>query len=169
MGIAIHVVDSAHHWLNLTKPQSAVAGGGTYYFKDGRDTPDTVSFILEYPEEVMVTFLAESLTCDGVKTSAGVELRGTGGTVRAERYEKDIGWEYVPNKRHSGTPGAKGPGQPASAQWNLENWLECIKTRRKTVANEEAVYYSTTACAMASMAYRTGTKVFWNDAWNLPA
>jgi predicted dehydrogenase len=169
MGIAIHVVDSAHHWLNLTKPLSAVAGGGIYYFKDGRDTPDTVSFILEYPQECIVTFLAESLTCPDIKTTAGVELRGTGGTVMAERYVRDTAWEFVPNKRYTATPAAKGSGPQAWAQPNLLNWIECIRTRQKTVANEEAAYYSTMACSMASMAYRSGSKVFWNDAWNLPA
>jgi predicted dehydrogenase len=169
MGIAIHVVDSAHHWLNLARPLSAVAGGGIYYYKDGRDTPDTVSFILEYPQELIVTFLAESLTCPDVKTSAGVELRGTGGTLMAERYVRDIAWEFVPNKRYTPAPAAKGPGPQAWAQWNLINWLECIRTRQKSVANEEAAYYSTMACAMAAMAYRSGSKIFWNDAWNLPA
>ena len=169
MGIAIHVLDSAHHWLNLSRPMSVVAGGGIFYFKDGRDTPDTVSFIVEYPEELIVTFLAESLTCDGVKTTAGVELRGTGGTLMAERYVKDTAWEYVPNKRHSNTPAAKGPGKSAYAEWNLKNWLDCIRTRKRPVANEEVAYYSTTTCAMASLAYRTGTKILWNDAWNLPA
>jgi predicted dehydrogenase len=169
MGIAIHVVDSAHHWLNLTKPLSAVAGGGIYYYKDGRDTPDTISFILEYPQELIVTFLAESLTCPDVKTSAGVELRGTGGTVMAERYVRDTAWQFVPNKRYTPTPAAKGLGPQAWAQWNVLNWLECIRTRQKSVVNEEATYYSTMACSMASMAYRSGSKVFWNDAWNLPA
>ena len=37
MGIGIHVMDSAHHWLAVRKPVSASAGGGTYFFKDGRE------------------------------------------------------------------------------------------------------------------------------------
>jgi len=169
MGIGIHVIDSAHHWLDLTKPAAAVAGGGIYYFKDGRDTPDTVSLIIEYPQDVMVTFLAESLTCPDVKTSAGVELRGTGGVAMAERYVVDTAWRYTPNKRYSDLPPASGTGPGATAEFNVKNWLECIRTRQKPVANIEAVFYSTMACAMGSMAYRSGTKVYWNDAWNLPA
>ena len=169
MGIGIHVIDSAHHLLDLNKPVSAVAGGGIFYFKDGRDTPDTVSVILEYPQECMVTFLAESLTCPDVKTTAGVELRGTGGTAMAERYVQDIAWKYVPNMRHSKEPTASGTGPGATAEYNLKNWLECIRTRQQPVANAEVAYYSTLACVMGSMAYRSGTKVYWNHAWNLPA
>lgn len=169
MGIGIHVIDSAHHWLDLTKPYAAVAGGGIYYYRDGRDTPDTVSLIIEYPQDCMVTFLAESLTCPDIKTTAGVELRGTGGTAMAERYVQDIAWKYVPNMRYSKEPAASGPGPGAVATYNIKNWLDCIRTRQKPVANVEAVYYSTMACAMGSMAFRSGTKVYWNDAWNLPA
>jgi predicted dehydrogenase len=169
MGIAIHVIDSAHHLLDLTKPAAAVAGGGIYYFKDGRDTPDTVSLIIEYPQDVMVTFLAESLTCPDVKTTAGVELRGTGGVAMAERYVVDTAWRYTPNKRHTSAPAASGTGPGATAEFNVANWLECIRTRQTPVANIESVYYSTVACAMGQMAYRSGSKVYWNDAWNLPA
>jgi len=169
MGIAIHVIDSVHHWLDLSKPLSAVAGGGIFYFKDGRDTPDTVSLIIEYPQECIATFLAESLTCPDVKTSAGVELRGTGGTAMAERYVVDTAWRYVPNKRYSSSPAAAGTGPGATAEFNLKNWLESIRTRQKSATNEEVAYYSTMACVMGAMAYRTGTKTFWNDAWNLPA
>ena len=168
MGIAIHVLDSAHHWLGLKKPRSAVAGGGIYYFDDGRDTPDVVSFILDYPQNVTVTFEAECLTCPGVRTSAGVMLRGTGGTLWAERYVKDIGYEYVPNDRVSKAPAERGPGTGASAEVILRNWLECLRTRQKPIASEEEGYYSSVACFMANQAYRTRSRVTWDEKWNLP-
>ena len=98
-----------------------------------------------------------------------MELRGTGGTAMAERYVVDNAWKYVPNKRHSSLPAASGTGPSATAEFNLKNWLQCIRTREKSAANEEVAYYSTMACIMGAMAYRTGTKTFWNDAWNLPA
>jgi predicted dehydrogenase len=168
MGIGIHVLDSAHHLLGLHKPKAAMCGGGTYYYKDGRDTPDVVTFILDYPEEVTVTFTAEALTCPGVRTSAGVELRGIGGTVMAERYVVDTGYEYVPNKPASRMPAEKGPGDPrTSAEPIVRNWLECIRTRRKPVANEEEGHYSATACYMALEAYRTQSRITWKPEWGI--
>src|SRR5579883_3000623 len=62
MGIGIHVIDSAHQFLRLSKAKAAVAGGGVYQFRDGRDTPDTVNLILEYPQDLNVTFEAEIMT-----------------------------------------------------------------------------------------------------------
>jgi predicted dehydrogenase len=168
MGIAIHVIDSAHHWLSLKNPLSAVAGGGTYFYQDGRDTPDVVSCILDYPQQVTVTFEAECLTAPGVRTTAGVELRGTGGTLWAERYVRDTGYTYTPNGKFSKEPPATVPGVPANAENILKNWLECIRDRKRPVANEEEGYYSAVACFMANRAYRTRSRVVWDKDWNLP-
>jgi len=169
MGIAIHVLDSAHHWLGLRKPKWAFTGGGTYFYKDGRDTPDVVTIILEYPQNVTVTFDAEALTAPGVKTTAGVELRGSGGRLWAERYIQDIGYEYTPNTKFSKALPAKAIGGHQSAEPLLRNWLDCIRTRQRTVANEVEAYYSTMACFMANQSYRTQSKVVWDSVWDLPA
>ena len=167
MGIGIHVVDSAHHLLKLKNPSAAVAGGGIYHYKDGRDTPDTVSFILDYPQDVTVSFEAEVLSAPGVRTTAGVMLRGRGGTVMAERYVKDFGYEYVPNAETSKLPAEKGPGTQAGAENILKDWLECMRTRRKTICNEEEAYYSTLACFMANRAFQTRSRVVWDAKWEL--
>ncbi len=170
MGIAIHVMDSAHHWLSVRKPLAAMSGGGTYFFKDGRDTPDVVTCIWEYPEDVMATFTAECLTVPGVRTSAGVELRGTGGVLWAERYlrEGEIGYTYTPNSKYSKEPAAKVPSSPANAENILKNWLECMRTRKKTVANEEEGHYSAVTCYMANQAFQTKSRVVWDPSWELP-
>jgi predicted dehydrogenase len=169
MGIGIHVIDSAHQFMKLSKPRAAMAGGGIYHYKDGRDTPDVINLIIEYPQELNVTFEAEIMTC-GMRTShAGIELRGTGGVLTVNRYDRDRGYEYVPHPKNSNVPGGSGPGGPSSAEWLLKNWLECIRTRQKTVANEEEGYYSTMACFMGAQAYRTRSRVTWDSKWDLPA
>jgi hypothetical protein len=97
-----------------------------------------------------------------------VELRGTGGTVMAERYVVDTGYEYVPNKPAGNMPAEKGPGDPrTSAEPIVRNWLDCIRTRRKPVANEEEGHYSATACYMALEAYRTQSRVTWKPEWGI--
>jgi predicted dehydrogenase len=167
MGIAIHVLDSVHHWLNLKNPRAVSAGGGNYFYKNDRDTPDVITIILDYPQEVTATFEAECLTAPGVKTSAGVMLRGTGGTLWAERYVQEVGYEYVPNAKFSKEPAFKGPGTGAAATNILKNWLECLKSRQTPVANVEAAYYSSTACYMALQAFRTQSRVPWRREWDI--
>ncbi|MBI4889370.1 MAG: hypothetical protein HY821_02015, partial [Acidobacteria bacterium] len=159
--------DSAHHWLGLRKPLAAVAGGGIYHFKDGRDTPDVLSCILDYPQEVSVTFNAECLTANGINTSAGVELRGTGGVLRAERYAPDAGYSFTPHRK-TGTAPADVRMPATNAEFILKNWLERIRDRKKTVANEDEGYYSAVACYMANQALRTKSRVVWDRRWDLP-
>jgi predicted dehydrogenase len=169
MGIGIHVLDSARHWLSLGHPSAVSAAGGIYYYDDGRDTPDVVTFQADYPEKVTLTFTAECLTAPGVRTSAGVELRGTGGTLLAERYVVDTGWQYQPNSQFSKEPAAKGPGGGASAEGILRNWLDCIRSRQTPVANVVEGYWSAVACFMANQAFQHKTRVTWDSAWDLPA
>jgi predicted dehydrogenase len=169
MGIGIHVLDTVHHWLSLTKPAAAMAGGGTYYYKDGRDTPDVITCVLDYPQQVTATFTAECLTAPGIRTSAGVELRGTGGTLMGERYAPNAGYSYQPNHRFSQEPAATVQTPAANAELILKNWLDSIRSRTKPVANEEEGYYSAVACFMANQAYRTRSRVVWNNDWNLPS
>lgn len=168
MGIGIHVLDSAHHWLGLRKPSVAVAGGGVQFYADGRDTPDVVSFVLDYfAEKVTLTFTAECLTCPGVRTSAGVELRGTGGTLWGERYPADTGYEFTPNSKFTAEPAAKVAVKPANAEAILANWLGSIRDRKKTLANEEEGHYSAVACYMAKQAFLTRSPVKWDAAWDV--
>lgn len=169
MGIAVHVLDSAHHWLGLHKPKAVMAGGGIYHYDDGRDTPDVVTLILDYPQNVTVTFEAEVLTAPGIRTTAGVELRGTGGRLWAERYVQDIGYEYIPNAAVSKAPAARAPGTDANPTGILKDWLGCMRTRKTPAANEVEGYYSAAACFMGLRAFATKSRVAWNEDWNLPA
>ena len=59
----------------MTKPISAVALGGIYQYNDGRDTPDNVNFILDYPGLVNVTFEA-TITDLIAKESADIVFFG---------------------------------------------------------------------------------------------
>jgi hypothetical protein len=57
----------------------------------------------------------------------------------------------------------------ASAEPMLRNWLDCIQSREKTIANEVVAYYSTVACYMGLQAFRTQSRVTWKKDWDLPA
>lgn len=170
MGIGIHSIDSAHQFLHLTNPSAAVAGGGLYHYKDGRDTGDVINLILEYPQEVTVTFEAEALSVGmPQRKAAGTEFRGTGGVLEVLWYDKDLGYEFTPNPKRSTAAPATAPGSPFNPTPLLKNWMECIRTRQKPVSNEETGYYSAIACFMCNQAYRTQSRVVWNPEWSLPA
>lgn len=45
-----HEYDAANQILELGIPKSALASGGIYFFKDGRDVPDVFQAVYEYPD-----------------------------------------------------------------------------------------------------------------------
>jgi predicted dehydrogenase len=168
MGIGIHVIDSAHQFMKLTRPNAAVAGGGIYHFPD-RDTPDVINLVIEYPEKLNVTFEAEILTCGMRSSSAGIELRGRGGVLRVHRYMRELGWDFTPNPSVTQEVAATGAGDPSSAEWLMKNWLECIKSREKPIADEVQGYYSCMACFMGLEAYKQRKRIEWDHKWDVEA
>jgi predicted dehydrogenase len=70
-------------------------------------------------------------------------------------------------------PAPLGPGDTLlyrpEGDDHYRNWLECIRTRNKPVANEVEGHYSSAACYMALEAYRTRAAVTWNPQWTVPA
>jgi predicted dehydrogenase len=169
MGAGIHVVDTAHFLLGLSRPAAAAATIGICCCEGGCDMPDVINGAIETPYRITLTFQAECLSAPGVRTAAGVELRGTGGVLTVHRYQTRDSLVYEPNARFSQAPPARSDGVGPVALPMLENWIDCIRTRRKTVANEEAAYWSTVACFMMNRAWLARSRVEWRPEWDLPA
>ncbi len=45
-----HEYDAVNQLLRMGQPKSVVSSGGIYYWKDGRDMPDVLHIVIEYPE-----------------------------------------------------------------------------------------------------------------------
>jgi predicted dehydrogenase len=46
-----HNLNAVNHLTGLGVPKSVSASGGVYYWKDGRETPDTYSCLMEFPDD----------------------------------------------------------------------------------------------------------------------
>jgi predicted dehydrogenase len=56
-----HEYDAMNQILDLGIPHSAVSSGGIYYFKDGREVPDTWQVTFEYPERDLTLLYSATL------------------------------------------------------------------------------------------------------------
>lgn len=56
-----HEFDAVNQILRCGIPKSAVASGGIYYFKDGRDVPDVFQVAYEYPDRDMTLVYSATL------------------------------------------------------------------------------------------------------------
>lgn len=156
-GLFVHMVDVVHWFLNLQRPVSAVALGGIYRYDDGRDTPDNVNFILDYPEKLNVTFEATITDLIG-RESADIVFFGSGGRLNIFRG----GYRFL----------LAGGGEPITASSSPEvdhmaNWLACLRSRKEPNAGVVDGHYAAMACHIGNIAYRQKDRVVWNKEWDL--
>jgi predicted dehydrogenase len=157
-GLFVHMVDVAHWYLNLQRPDRAAGMGGIYQHDDGRDTPDNVNLLLTYPQRVNVSFEA-SITDLVAKESAQIVFMGSEGRLTIFRG----GYRFVPVDR--GAPEITAPGSPEDA--HMANWLECMRSRKEPNANAVDGHYSSMACHIGNIAYQEKRLVEWQKEWDV--
>src|SRR5213596_881841 len=75
----VHLMTTIHFLMNAKAPQTTVAHGALYRWKDSRDVPDTINAILEYSEGFMVT-LSSTFNNQGT-SEGGFQILGTEGSL----------------------------------------------------------------------------------------
>jgi predicted dehydrogenase len=142
-----HYADAVHFITGATYPTSAVAHGGVYVWKDGRETSDTFHALLEYPEGFLFDWGM------GLGNSAGVHftIHGAKGTMDLEK------WSVSPQGGRD-TSIQAGPIPSDPDQSHMGNWLECLRSRKRPRADIECGHQHAVATIMAAEALRTGRR-----------
>lgn len=157
-GLFVHLIDVVHGYLKVSKPVSADCFGGIFLTEEGRDTADNINAILEYPDKLTVTFEA-SVTDMIRRENVDIMFVGTGGRLSIFR----SGYTYLSTEDNGKTPiTAKG-----SPELHVHNWLECVRTRKKPVCDEEAGHYSAMACHICNIAYQEKRRITWQKEWDI--
>ena len=159
-----HMVDVVM-WAMQEEPVGAMAIGGKYGFDDIRETPDTQQSIVEFPSFSM---LWEHMIGAGLgpwQREHGVEFHGQNGVLVVDRG----GWEVHSETNAYGQLRAKVmedvERQPASRDYHfahVQNFLECVHTRSRPVADVEIGHKSVTACHLANIAVRLQRYFPWD-------
>src|SRR5687767_7530434 len=177
-----HRFDSMHQIMGVDAPVSVTATGGRYDLEDGCETPDFVQATYEYPGFVM-SYEASMLNSLGMPGRTpghnsygargewdrphGEAFYGSNGTLVSSR----IGYEIYPEMEAPSGPGAQGATPGAAARYKMErrsvasadrtdlhvkDFVECVRSRKKPVADVEAGHRSTIIAHLGNIAYRTG-------------
>jgi predicted dehydrogenase len=155
-GCGIHTIDMAT-WGNGTDLTGPLEVEGTGEFpRDGLcDNATAWNVNLKFANGVMMNFT------DGQKNPLGV------------RFEGPDGWVFVLERHLGGTYDAEPkslmkrtlePGDihlPVSNH-HQENFIECCKSRARTVAPIEVAVRSDTLCQLSNIAMRLGRKLKWD-------
>ncbi len=130
--------------------------GGLYLWKDGREIPDTMSVVLEQPEEMLVTW-----DSGFGNNHLGVteDVLGTDGTI-----SRGAAIRYAPQKVNR-PDGAEIPGRTGAApNAHMRNFVDCIRSGKEPNCPFELGYRVSVACHMAIESHRLGRKVRWDQS-----
>jgi predicted dehydrogenase len=160
------MTDWGVHWLDIVQmafgeemPAAIVALGGKYYLKDNRETPDTLQVTYEYPSGFIATYENRSANAQSLfNKGGGILFHGSKATLFVDRSEyrllpeRDSGLEYVQ--------------EPASNNANMAHWqnfLDCVRTRKRPVSDIETCFRSTATCLLGNIALLSKRRVDWDD------
>lgn len=151
-----HLIDVAQWFMDDPAPTSAVALGGRYTWKDGREISDTAEYVLEYPKGWLLTFSS--------RLGSGPETDYTlfyGKTRTLDTRD----WVSRPadNKRPAGAEDLTLPAA-AEERSHVGNWLDCLRSRAQPNAPIQAGYSHAVACCLAREAERTGRRMRYDAA-----
>lgn len=145
-----HFIDLVHWFLEDPYPAGAVANGGVFLWKDGRETSDVFHALLDYPRGFLVSF-AMSLTNAARNRNLWF---GTRGTLDLDATKITGEGSRMPDRI---LQEIEVPAEPVDS--HMENFLECVRTRGTPRADIQAGFSHAVACCMAALALDHGRKV----------
>jgi predicted dehydrogenase len=142
-----HYADLIHFITGTSHPNTVVANGGKYVWTDDREHADTFHALLDYSEGFLFSWAM------GLGNGSGVHftIHGTQGTIDAEKWT-------VSSDGGNGTKFEARQISPAPSQNHMENWLQCLRTRKRPAADIECGHQHVISTVMAATAFETGRR-----------
>ena len=180
--LGAHDIDIVHWFMQVKGPAAVSSSGGRFALEDNGETPDTQDALFEYPGFTALFSMREASL--GHRGEGKLEFFGTKGSLGIDR----VGFEVYPDMKidpfnaipqFSGQP-AGGPKRTGATPkpWiepynmlgssaeqldlHVRNFLDCVKSRERPIADIEQGHQVTTACHLANISLRTGRKIRWN-------
>jgi predicted dehydrogenase len=144
----VHLIDAATIVMGATYPDSAVAHGGLYVWKDGREHTDVFHALIDFPEGFLFDWSMSLTNAAGSRYN----IHGRYGTMDLDAltYNGDGG--------EQGKAIEAGKLTPEPDQNHMANWLDCIRNRQRPNADIEFGFQHSVATIMAAEALHTGQR-----------
>jgi predicted dehydrogenase len=126
-----HLIDVAVWFMNDPLPLRAVSLGGVYVWKESREHPDTQSCIIEYPKGFIVDYSTRLANDYPVPEAI---FYGTKGTFDTKS------WTARGDGGGTGKLAAPIKVVAKGDENHVQNWLQCIRTRKTPNAPVETGY-----------------------------
>ena len=183
-----HGCDLVHLWADEAYPESVVANGGIFIWKDGRENPDTCTAVVTYPKGFLYTYktifgnsyrsFSRIQGRDGTIESYGGEgaslfvVSKEGGREEFDPFESGPAYTRVPltaPEREQAelvrVPNAEPPsslGPDDDSIIHMMNWIRAMRDRKEPNATVDHGFAHSLVCIMATQAYWSGKKQYWD-------
>lgn len=148
-----HWIDVVHWAMKADQPRAAMMLADKHVF-DQWDCPDTIQAAFRYPGfDVVYEGMMSSSIDDG-----GLEFRGTEATLKLNRSGFSIHREGVPDGQN---PVLAEHSVHDGTIVHMENFFECIKSRKEPNAPVEAGVAAARAGHIGNIAYLHGGQTAW--------
>ncbi len=176
------MTDWGAHWLDVANWGMQLAdgtvqvpteimsiGGKLGYPKDAMETPDTQQVLFKCRDYSIIWQHALGIGRGPEAREHGAAFHGNNGVLVLDRN----GWEVVPetvylngprNYKMTGLPKQLRGRGPEGLDLHVQNFLDCLRSRKRPVADVETGHQSVSVCHLANIAFRTGSIVKWDAA-----
>lgn len=179
----VHQIDTVHWFADLPHPRSVVVNGGIYLWKDGRKNFDTLTAVFDYgplkdlSKGFQVIYASrQTNSAGGVKElyySNGGTLNLANNTITpngglTQRMASAMGMDEnrLPELSIAETgriESAANTGVDDATFAHMQNWMECVRSRKTPNADIHAAYNHSVALNMTIAAMHSGKRVTFNE------
>lgn len=163
--LMVHFIDVVHWFLEPDAPVSAVAIGDHFAAKDVWETPDTIQCLLQYPN--FQSYFEGTFV--NARHGAMMEFMGSEATLYCDRGR----YEVIPERNKkiaakelilgTGPKGADFYDKPNGELLHLQNWVDCIRTRKTPNCPAEVGVLAASAAHLGNIAYRQQKLAKWDE------
>ncbi|MGH9377346.1 MAG: Gfo/Idh/MocA family protein [Terriglobia bacterium] len=190
----IHHLTGIHYAMGITgPPKRAFTQGGLYRWKDGRDAPDVMTTVYDYPGfslTLRVTLSTDTgegfhfmgshgvMAVNGVENPTGFSMTAQDGINHSpctpgwpRQMERDYARQW--RTEHSAKPEMGKVAPPTtyrvpsgydSTREHLRSFFQSVKSRQPSVEGPEFANACAIACHMANYSYFNQSAAVWDDS-----
>jgi predicted dehydrogenase len=162
----VHQVGFWYQVLGLNIPETVTMAGANYR-SPKMEVPDTMMVSMNQPERILFTW--NSTFSNAYYGETHDYLFGTKGTVMHDESERVVYWPQGRRAAGGGKTGAESgestgetKGYLDSTGQHVQNFFDCVRSRKEPVCPFEMGFRSAIACQMAIASYRQKRTVRWD-------
>jgi predicted dehydrogenase len=156
----VHLLDIVQYAFDEVMPTHITALGSKYFVEDNTETPDTMVATYQYSKFLATYESRTAAPAPMFDETYGTAFIGTKATLVVNRG----GYKIIPVAKDAQTFIDKDETKTAMNLPHWENFMACVKTRQRPIAEIETTVRSSASCILSNIAMRSDTMLDWDDA-----